>query len=285
MIDVDGILDWLRPRLVPGVESVRAATADAPAAYARTLRDPRDPNHVGVLRLLLTDAPRVETEWSTAPGAVIDAMRRVVPDADPEARGRLEFVARTHDAAGLGALLPQLPFAQVGTADPHEMLVRAIVGQQITVAQATSQLAALALLAGEPPVDDALTRVFPSPAQIAEGAGSVLKGPRARIDTVIRATAAIASGELVLAHDVDLVQLRADLLALKGIGPWTADYVLLRLGDPDVHLPGDVAVRRGAALLGILDLDAAAASCVGSRSALTIACWGAASGRGLSTTS
>ena len=50
---------------------------------------------------------------------------------------------------------------------------------------------------------------------------------------------------------------RAALLALPGIGPWTADYVAMRaLGDPDVFLPTDLGVRNAATRLGIDDLSA-----------------------------
>ncbi len=63
---------------------------------------------------------------------------------------------------------------------------------------------------------------------------------------------AVADGTLVLDTGRDPADLRADLVALPGIGPWTAGYLCMRLlGDPDELLAGDLAVRRGAATLGL----------------------------------
>ena len=68
----------------------------------------------------------------------------------------------------------------------------------------------------------------------------------------IFAAALMASGGLTLSAGDDAAEQRARLLALPGVGPWTADYVRMRVtGDPDVLLPGDVAARTGAAALGI----------------------------------
>jgi AraC family transcriptional regulator of adaptative response / DNA-3-methyladenine glycosylase II len=87
---------------------------------------------------------------------------------------------------------------------------------------------------------------------IAERGAEVLRGPAARIRAVTGAAAAIASGDLRLSSGDDAQEQRAALLALPGVGPWTADYVRMRVtGDPDVLLPGDVAARAGAAALGI----------------------------------
>ena len=61
----------------------------------------------------------------------------------------------------------------------------------------------------------------------------------------------VAAGELRLDPGADPGETRARLLAIPGIGPWTADYIAMRaLGDPDVFLPGDVGVRRALAALG-----------------------------------
>jgi len=64
--------------------------------------------------------------------------------------------------------------------------------------------------------------------------------------------AAVAEGSVVLDRSADRADVRASLLALPGIGPWTADYIAMRaLGDPDVFLPTDLGVRRGLARLGL----------------------------------
>jgi AraC family transcriptional regulator of adaptative response / DNA-3-methyladenine glycosylase II len=133
------------------------------------------------------------------------------------------------------------------------MLIRAMVGQQITVVAARTALSALTTALGER-VDgfDGSTRLFPTMAAIAEHGAEVLRGPAARIRSIVGAAAALADGSLVLTTGDDAAEQRAALLAMPGIGPWTADYVRMRvLGDPDVFLPGDVAVRSGAAATGL----------------------------------
>jgi AraC family transcriptional regulator of adaptative response / DNA-3-methyladenine glycosylase II len=75
--------------------------------------------------------------------------------------------------------------------------------------------------------------------------------PRARGRALVTLAAAVASGDVVLDRSADRFETRAGLLALPGIGPWTADYVALRaLGDPDVFMATDLGVRHGLAKLG-----------------------------------
>jgi AraC family transcriptional regulator of adaptative response / DNA-3-methyladenine glycosylase II len=81
--------------------------------------------------------------------------------------------------------------------------------------------------------------------------------PRARGRALIGLAAALDEGTVVLDRSGDRADVRAGLLALPGIGPWTADYVAFRaLGDPDVLLPTDLGVRNAAQRLGIGDVAA-----------------------------
>ena len=69
--------------------------------------------------------------------------------------------------------------------------------------------------------------------------------PRTRGRALVGLCRALADGEVPLDRSADRADVRARLLALPGIGPWTADYVAMRaLGDPDVFLPTDIGVRR-----------------------------------------
>jgi AraC family transcriptional regulator of adaptative response / DNA-3-methyladenine glycosylase II len=78
--------------------------------------------------------------------------------------------------------------------------------------------------------------------------------PAARRHTIRALAAAVVAGDVVLDGGVDRADAEKQLLALPGIGPWTAGYVALRaLGDPDVFLPTDLGVRRGAVALGLPD--------------------------------
>jgi AraC family transcriptional regulator of adaptative response / DNA-3-methyladenine glycosylase II len=129
--------------------------------------------------------------------------------------------------------------------------------------------------------ESAPTLLFPTAAQIAEHAASVLYGPRAKIATVVAAAEALASGELEISSGDDATELRRRLTALPGIGEWTAGYLAMRvLGNPDVLLTGDVAVRAGARALGFPDapreLAAWAADYAPWRSYLCLHLWGAA---------
>src|ERR687894_352789 len=124
---------------------------------------------------------------------------------------------------------------------------------------ARTAAARLATALGEPvPLElmlgseDTVSRLFPAPAAIAEHAAEVLTGPRRRIETVRAAAAALAAGDLVVDPGRDPEELRVELEAIPGIGPWTAGYVALRvLGATDVLLDTDLAIRHGAAALGL----------------------------------
>jgi AraC family transcriptional regulator of adaptative response / DNA-3-methyladenine glycosylase II len=140
------------------------------------------------------------------------------------------------------------------------MLIRAMVGQQITVTAARTALTALADALGERveigPERDGVAapeaRLFPTMAAIAERGHEVLRGPTARTRAIVGAAHALADGTLSLSAGDEAADQRAALLAMPGIGPWTADYVRMRvIGDTDVFLPGDVAVRTGAAAVGL----------------------------------
>ncbi|MCR8670475.1 DNA-3-methyladenine glycosylase [Agrococcus sp. HG114] len=262
MTGAPGILAWLRPRAVPGVEVVSLD------GYRRALPGPR----VATARVL--DDAAITTDPDLARLFDVDGAT-----ARHAADERLTWAAGRHGVPALAAAIVAVPaLAQPGCADAHEMLVRAIVGQQITVAAATQQLTLLAALGDELPAalaGEGIERRFPTMAQVAEGA-DVLRGPAAKTGAVRRAAEAVATGEIDVSPASDLAEMRARLQALKGIGPWTVGYLSLRLGDPDVLLLGDVAVRKGARMLGVDDLPALAADCAGHRSALMLRCWAAA---------
>ncbi|GAA1945201.1 Ada metal-binding domain-containing protein [Microbacterium deminutum] len=244
-LDAAGLFAWMGARAVPGVERA------APTAFARTLRLEGGPawfeirldemgrlrlrariTHLGDLSTLVTRARRL-FDLDADPIAVDDALSRHAP---------------------LVPLVAGVPGIRVpGAADPHEMLVRAMVGQQITVSAARRALTVLADALGER-VDgfEGAHLLFPTMASIAERGHEVLRGPAARTTALIGVATALADGSLRLGAGDDGTEQRAALLAMPGIGPWTADYVRMRVtGDPDVVLPGDVAVRAGAAAAGI----------------------------------
>ena len=273
-LDADGLFAWMTARAVPGME------AAAPTSYARALRLDGGP---AWFELRLDESGRVRlraklTALRDLPAVVARARRLFDLDADPIAVD--EALARHPELAPLVARIPGIRVP--GAVDPHEMLIRAMVGQQITVSAARTALTALANALGERIEDfEGATLLFPTMAAIAERGHEVLRGPAARTRALIGAAAALAEGSLTLTTGDDGPTQRAALLAMPGIGPWTADYVRMRvLGDPDIVLPGDVAARAGAAAAGIPadpgGLTAWAARTAPWRSYLTAHLWAAA---------
>ncbi|MFS4506729.1 DNA-3-methyladenine glycosylase family protein [Clavibacter sp. Sh2141] len=169
-----------------------------------------------------------------------------------------------------------------GALDPRSTLFRTVVGQQISVASARATHGRMTADLGEDlPASVAhgsVTRLQPSAARIAQDGAELLRGPARRTATLIRLAEALATGELVVEHGMPRAELRAALVAFHGVGPWTADYVAMRvLGSSDVLLSGDLIVRRGAAALGLPDearaLDARGAAWSPWRSYATLHLW------------
>ncbi|TQJ29597.1 Ada metal-binding domain-containing protein [Microbacterium sp. SLBN-146] len=242
-LDADGLFAWMAARAVAGVEDATTSS------FSRFIRLPGGP---AWFELRLDSEGRVRlrarlTQLADLSALVSRARRLFDLDADPLAvDGEL---SRHPELTPLVAGLPGIRVP--GAADPHEMLIRAMIGQQITVVAARTALTALAAALGEP-AGDLGGRLFPTMSAIAERGAEVLRGPGARIRAVTGAAAALAAGTLTLTPGDDGPEQRAALLAMPGIGPWTADYVRMRvLGDPDVFLPGDVAVRAGAGAVGL----------------------------------
>ncbi|MGK5733263.1 DNA-3-methyladenine glycosylase 2 family protein [Streptomyces sp. URMC 124] len=249
------VFDFLQRRAVPGVEEVLGAP-DA-RLYRRTLRlpygtgiaevhEPRpgDGRHGAWLdcRLHLTD-PR---DLATA----VQRVRRLFDlDADPYAvaeRLGADPLLRPLVAARPGLRSP-------GAADGEELAVRAVLGRQATVGAAARLGERLVAAYGKPlpAPDGGLTHLFPEPAALADADLGEIGMPDAR-KRALRATAtALADGAVRLDPGADRDEAARALLALPGIGPWTAGYVRMRaLGDPDVLLGEDTGVRHGLAVLG-----------------------------------
>jgi AraC family transcriptional regulator of adaptative response / DNA-3-methyladenine glycosylase II len=171
-------------------------------------------------------------------------------DADPVA-------VDLHLAAdpALAPLVARRPGLRVpGHVDGTELAVRAVLGQQVTVVAARTAAARLVAEHGRPVTTDVdgLTHLFPDAVTVAGTDPSGFRMPRARGRALVGLAAVLATGDLVLDRGPDRADVRARLLALPGIGPWTADYIALRtLGHPDVWLPTDVGVRNALAALPV----------------------------------
>ena len=184
-------------------------------------------------------------------------------DADPEAI--VEHLGADRLLAALVAARPGL--RAPGNPDGTELLVRALLGQQVSVAGARTLAGRLTTELGEPlaaPVG-AVTHAFPTAAAIAGRGPDGLPMPAARARAIVGACRRLADGSLVLDAGVDRADAVAGMVALDGIGPWTAGYVAMRaLGDPDVFLPTDLGVRHALVALGV-DARPAAATALAQR--------------------
>ncbi len=249
--DGSALLAFLALRAVPGVE------AAGEGWYARTLSLPRG---TGTVRLELPDvAEPGQTAFATATftledlrdtTAATERVRRMLDaDCDP--------VAVADAFAGdpvIGPLVRARPGLRVpGHVDGPEIAVRAVLGQQVSVAGARTVAARLVEQHGRPLAQpqDGLTHLFPDAGTFAALDPEELPMPRSRGRALVALCAALAGGDIALDRGPDRDDVRRALLDIPGIGPWTADYVALRaLGHPDVFLPTDIGIRDALAGLG-----------------------------------
>lgn len=263
--DAPGVFAFLAARAVPGVEV--AHLAGDRLTYARTLRTRSGTGTLGVSARAAGAGWRLEVQVDTSGGAqeseLVDAARRLL-DLDHDAIAADAALARD---PLLSLAVRDVPGIRVpGSVDAAELLVRAVVGQQISVAAARTHLSRLVQAGGS--AYDArvpgLDRLFPTPTQIAEVVPDPVPGtapdpqrplrlPGRSTSAVLAAVRDLDSGELVISSATDPVRLRESLVRRPSIGPWTAAYVAMRvLGDPDAWLSTDVALVAGARSLGML---------------------------------
>lgn len=195
--DWNGLLAWLAARAIPGIETIEEN------AYVR-------------------DGVRVwhEGEFVQTTGNAVRVRSVFDLDADPVA---IHAVLRRDRM--LAPLLQKRPGVRVpGAWDPFELAVRAIVGQQVSVAGARTVLGRIAAA-------HTLT-----PERLADV--TVEGMPRKRAETIRTLARAVVARDVILGE--------SDLTQLPGIGPWTASYIAMRLGDADAFPAGDLILRRHA---------------------------------------
>ena len=157
----------------------------------------------------------------------------------------------TEVAAALGPLARRHPGLRVpGAFDGFEVAVRAILGQQVTVAAARTVAGRFAAAFGDPLATpfESLTTVFPVAERIAElpyGRIARLGMPGARARTVLALARAVAKGDLDLVPNADIETTLDKLRALPGVGEWTAQYIAMRaLAWPDAFPHTDLGVMK-----------------------------------------
>jgi AraC family transcriptional regulator of adaptative response / DNA-3-methyladenine glycosylase II len=244
-LDWDTMLDYFAARAIPGVEH---ASADG---YRRTIVVDGDP---GVLELLPGGDDHLLLRahlphWEDMIHVVQRARRIFNLDADVAAANEHLGADRT-----LRPLLRARPgLRPPGTWDPFETGVRAIIGQQVSVAAATTVTGRLVATCGTPVpglVELGLTHTFPSPETLAEHDLDGVGLTKARAAAVRTFAGAVAADIVRLDRSVTLDTFVASVAALPGLGPWTAQYLALRLGETDAFPATDLALARTVAELG-----------------------------------
>ncbi|OBI50189.1 DNA-3-methyladenine glycosylase 2 family protein [Mycobacterium sp. E796] len=241
----EGVFGHLAAGMVPGCEEVRDG------AYRRSLRLPRG----GAVVTLTPAVDHVRCQltlddFRDLTTAIARCRRLLDLDADPEA----VVDALTADPE-LAPVVKKAPGQRVPrTVDEAELAVRAVLGQQVSTKAARTHAGRLVAAYGSPIKDPAgaLTHTFPSVEQLAEIDPIHLAVPTARQRTLAALVAGLADGSIVLDAGSDWDSARAQLLALPGVGPWTAEVIAMRaLGDPDAFPASDLGLRLAAEELGL----------------------------------
>ena len=246
--DLTAILGFLRGRALPGIEVVDDVS------YARVIGDATAPGWLRVGAWPSThgedapDALRLELH-GCAPAQLQDTVRRVRRmfdlDADPDA-------IATHLArdARLAPMLRQRPGLRLPSGwDGFEIAVRAVIGQQVSVAAARTLTARLSQRFGAP-LPDALAALgfahfFPTPAALVDADFDGLGLIGSRIATIRGIARALLDGRVDFDRSRTLDAFVARWVALPGIGPWTAQYIALRaLGHPDAFPAEDLVLQK-----------------------------------------
>jgi AraC family transcriptional regulator of adaptative response / DNA-3-methyladenine glycosylase II len=248
------LLDFLHRHMVAGVETggVAVGAGRTVVRYARTLRLPHGPGTVG----LSWDGERLLADLAVEPADRALALARVrhLVDAGADPQAVDSHLGADEHLAGLVAATPGLRVP--GVLDPAEMAFRTVIGQQISLASARTSCATITRRHGQPLEghEPGLGWLFPSPERLAAADPTTLPMPGARGRALVALAERLADGRLDLSVTGDLAATRAALLACPGIGPWTADYVLMRVAHaPDVLLTSDLVIGRELAARRVLD--------------------------------
>jgi AraC family transcriptional regulator of adaptative response / DNA-3-methyladenine glycosylase II len=242
--DPAAAFSFLRARSVAGAESFSGPTYHRATAIG---------DRTGIVAITPAngrDAVVVEVSPSLAPAlmAIAARVRRLFDtDADPS----LISAHLARDPLLRSRVRARPSLRVMGAFDPFEWATRAVLGQQVSVRGALTIAARLVASFGirvESAPSDGPTHAWPDPEVLAAASEDAIASigiTRARARTLRGLATAVAGGALVLDPGADPEVIKQQLLALPGIGPWTAEYVAMRaLGWPDAFPAGDLGLRK-----------------------------------------
>ena len=257
----EALLSFLAARATPGVERVSSGT------WTRVVRMGRKAGVIRVRKpatgsaLAGHDVLLLEVDPSLASSLMaVSARIKHLFDLVAEPMAIDSHLSR----AGLGGNRRARGLRVPGAWDGFELAVRAVLGQQVSVAGATTLMGRLTTMFGEATgVDDeTLLHLPPSDDRLAEaGVDGIRKIglPRARAATIHELAKLVAAGEVVLEPAQDVRAVVRRLMEVRGIGAWTAEYIAMRaLHWPDAFPASDLVLRRAAGGLTTVQLTRAA---------------------------
>ena len=240
--DFTAMLDFLRGRALPGVEYVDDASyarVVGPATTPGWLRVSAWPNGEHALKLELRAVPSAQLL------PIVNRLRRMFDlDADPHA-----IASALSVDVRLRPLVKKRPGLRLPSGwDGFEIAMRAIIGQQVSVAAARTLTARLAQAFGEAlPAGFAagMSHLFPTPDALADADLTAIGLTRTRAQTVRTVARAVLDGRVDFHGERTLEDFIARWVVLPGIGPWTASYIALRaLGHPDAFPADDLVLQK-----------------------------------------
>jgi AraC family transcriptional regulator, regulatory protein of adaptative response / DNA-3-methyladenine glycosylase II len=238
--ETTSLLAFLQRRAIPGVEEV------VNGCYRRTVLLSRSKGTIELEPVEQTNSVQLRLQLNDLSdlNMLVQRCRRLFDlDAVPEAIAGVLVIDPL-----LAPLVKARPGLRVpGTIDGFELAVRAIIGQQVSVAGARTLAARLVAALGEP-LDQPhgmLSHFFPTPHALAHSDLQGLGLTRSRVTALQALAHAVDAEGLILDCDTDREQTITRLLQIPGIGPWTTSYVAMRaLGDPNAFPATDLGLRR-----------------------------------------
>jgi len=232
--DWESLIEFLAARAIPGVEFV------TPLEYRRTISMDGHAGSIAVRPVAGKNNLDLQIRY---PGAaalfrIVERVRRIFDlGADPA-----EIDRCLKRDTSLKSLIIERPGVRVpGCFDPFEMSVRAILGQQISVKGASTLAGRIVEKFGT--ACDA-GRLFPSPETLAEADFAAIGLTTQRARTIRELARAVATRQMRFDSSLDVDAFEEKITQISGIGPWTAQYIAMRLGEPDAFPAGDLHLRR-----------------------------------------